>query len=279
LDGDSRAEGRGAGTAARNPGAGGEALPGERHAEILRRLSQHGRVVASELAALFVVSEDSIRRDLRELAARGLCRRVYGGALPAGPELPPIHLRRGLQVEAKVQLARKAASLVRARQTILIDAGSTNSAIADALPDRMDLTVVTTAPDIAQRLMDRQGFDILMIGGRIDKRTGAAVGIRAAQEIRAVRADLCFPGVCAIDPNTGIWDVDSEEALVKRALIESSGETVIVATSDKFSATAAHHVAALDQIDHLVVEHDLDAAVRAVFESKSISVQIADAPP
>jgi DeoR/GlpR family transcriptional regulator of sugar metabolism len=195
-----------------------------------------------------------------------------------GPDLPPISLRRGLQVEAKLQLARKAASLVRAGQTILIDAGSTNSAIADALPDRMDLTIVTTAPDIAQRLMDRQGFDILMIGGRVDRRSGSSVGIRAVLEIRSVRADLCFPGVCAIDPDTGIWDVDSEEALVKRALIESSGETVVVVTTDKFGATAAHHVATLDQIDHLVMEHDVDAAVRAVFEAKSISVHLADVP-
>src|ERR1700728_3403779 len=134
-----------------------DALPEERQREILRRLNSHGRVVAAELAAAFAISEDSIRRDLRELAARGLCRRVYGGALPVGPDLPPVSLRRGLQVEAKLRLAHQAASLVRAGQTILIDAGSTNSAIADALPDRMDLTVVTTAPDIAQRLMDREG--------------------------------------------------------------------------------------------------------------------------
>jgi DeoR/GlpR family transcriptional regulator of sugar metabolism len=278
LDGDSRPEGRGAGMAPRNA-ASGDALPEERQVEILRRLSHHGRVVASELAALFVVSEDSIRRDLRELAARGLCRRVYGGALPVSPELPPVSLRRGLHIEAKLQLARKAASLVRAGQTILIDAGSTNSAIADALPERLDLTIVTTAPDIAQRLMDRQGFDILMIGGRIDKRAGSAVGIRAAHEIRAVRADLCFPGVCAIDPDTGIWDVDSEEALIKRALIESSGETALVVTTDKFGVTAAHHVATVDQIDHLVMEHDVEAALRTAFEAKSISVHLADAPP
>ena len=192
------------------------------------------------------------------------------------PELPPVSMRRGLQVEAKLLLARKAASLVRAGQTILIDAGSTNSAIADALPDRMALTIVTTAPDIAQRLMDRQGFDILMIGGRIDKRAGSAVGIRAALEIRSVRADLCFPGVCAIDPDTGIWDIDSEEAMIKRALIESSGETAVVVTTDKFGAAAAHHVAAVAQIDHLVVEHDVDAALRAAFEAKAISVHLAD---
>jgi len=253
-----------------------DALPEERQREILRRLNSHGRVVAAELVTAFAVSEDSIRRDLRELAARGLCRRVYGGALLVGPDLPRISLRRGLQVEAKLLLARKAASLVRSGQILLIDAGSTNSAIVDALADRMGLTIVTTAPDIAQRLMDREGFEILMVGGCIDKRAGSAVGIQAALEIRRVRADLCFPGTCAIDPATGVWSVNSEEALIKRAMIESSGETAVVVTRDKFAAAAAHHVAGIDQMDHLVVEHDIEANIVAAFEAQSVSVHRAD---
>lgn len=254
----------------------GEALPEERQREILRRLNNHGRVVATELSTAFGVSEDSVRRDLRELAARGLCRRVYGGALPISPNLPPVNLRRELLVEAKLLLARAAASLVRSGHTLLLDAGSTNSAIADALPDSMGLTVVTTAPDIAQRLMDRQGFEILMIGGRLDERAGSAVGIQAVLDIRRVRADLCFPGTCAIDPDTGIWGMNSEEALVKRAMIESSGETVIVVTTDKFAAVAPHQIATLDQVDHLVVENAMDASIVAQFEAKSISVRRAD---
>jgi DeoR/GlpR family transcriptional regulator of sugar metabolism len=115
-----------------------------------------------------------------------------------------------------------------------------------------------------------------MIGGRIDNRAGSAVGIQAAVEIRRVRADLCFPGACAIDPARGVWSVNSEEALIKRAMIESSGETAVVVTTDKFAAAAAHHVAGIDQIDHLVVEHDIDETVLAAFEAKSVSVHRAD---
>lgn len=256
--------------------AASDAMPEERQQEILQRLSSNGRVVAAELAIVFGISEDSIRRDLRDLAARGLCRRVYGGALPVGPDRRPVSMRRKLQIETKQQLARKAASLVRPGQTLLIDAGSTNSSIADALPDRADLTVVTTVPDIAQRLMDREGFEILLIGGRIDPRVGAAVGIQTMLEIRRVRADLCFPGVCALDPESGLWDLDSEEALVKRAMIESSGETALVATTDKFSVSGAHQVATIEQFDHLVVEHDIDAALYAAFEAKSVNLYRAD---
>lgn len=255
-----------------------DALPEERQREILRRLKSDRRVVAAELATAFAVSEDSIRRDLRELAARGLCRRVYGGALLVGPDLPPVSLRRGMQVETKQLLARKAVSLIRPGHTLLIDAGSTNSSIADALPDRMSLTIVTTALDIAQRLMDRDGFEILMIGGSVDTRAGATVGIQAALEIRRVRADLCFPGACAIDPDTGVWGLTHEEALIKRAMIESSGETAIVVTTDKLAAVGAHQVATLDHIDHLVVEHDMDPHILEAFAAKSISVHRADSP-
>jgi DeoR/GlpR family transcriptional regulator of sugar metabolism len=249
-----------------------DALPGERQREILRRLSERGRVLATELAAEFAVSEDSIRRDLRELASLGLCRRVYGGALSIGPDFSPLSVRHKHQAESKLLLARRAATLVRPGQTLLMDAGSTNSAIAEALPQGIGLTVITTAPDIAQRLVERESFEILLIGGRIDRRIGAAVGLQTAHDISRIRADLCFPGACAIDSQTGVWGIDSEECLIKRTMIEHSGETAIVVTADKFGATAPHHIAAVNQIDHLVVENEVDAAICAAFEAQAVSV-------
>jgi len=196
--------------------------------------------------------------------------------LSLGPDISPLSVRHKHQAESKLRLAQKAATLVQAGQTLMLDAGSTNSAIAEALPEGMRLTVLTTAPDIVQRLMDREGFEILLIGGRIDRRVGAAVGAQAARDISRIRADVCFPGVCAIDPQTGAWGIDSEESLIKRTMIESSGATAIVATLDKFSAPATHQVAAIDEIDHLVVEHDADAALCAAFEAQAVSVHRAE---
>src|ERR1700733_303890 len=108
-----------------------EPLPEERQAAILRQLNESGRVVAAELAVRFGVSEDSVRRDLREMAARGLCHRVYGGALAKRPDLSSLERRRGPQADRKLFLARKAVTLVSRNQLIMLDAGSTNSAIAD----------------------------------------------------------------------------------------------------------------------------------------------------
>lgn len=252
-----------------------DVLPQERQQWILERLRERGRVVAAELSAEFEVSEDSIRRDLRELAAQGLCKRVYGGALPLSTAVAPLGQRRKEHADRKLALARKAVTLVRQGQVLLIDAGSTNAAIAAVLPERFALTVVTNAPDIAQILMEREGFEVLLVGGRIDPRIGAAVGARALQDIQRVRADLCFPGACAIDAS-GLWGFDSEEVLLKRAMVEASGETAVVATSDKLGTVATHRIAGLDEVQHLVVEHDAGRAVRASFSAHGVTVHRAD---
>jgi len=255
----------------------GDALPQERQQLILQRLRSQGRVVAVELSAEFEVSEDSIRRDLRELAAQGLCKRVYGGALPLSAIAAPLKQRRGEHTGRKQALARKAVMLVRQGQILLMDAGSTNAAIAAALPERFGLTVVTNAPDIAQILLEREGFEILLIGGRIDARIGAAVGAQALQEVQRVRADLCFPGACAIAADSGLWGFDSEEVLLKRAMIEASGETAIVVTSDKLGTVATHRVAPLEDVQHLVLEHNVDRAARAAFTARGVTVHRAEA--
>lgn len=251
-------------------------LPEERQQRILQRLHAQGRVLAVELAQEFAVSEDSIRRDLRELAARGLCRRIYGGALLHAPEVKPLVQRQGQDSERKQRLARKALTLLRKGQTIILDAGSTNSAIADALPVGFELTVVTNAPDIAFRLMERTDVEVLTIGGRIEHRIGAAIGAQAVQELRRVRADLCFPGTCAVDIDSGLWGNDAEESLFKRAMIESSGETAVVVMNEKFGADARFQFASLHQIDHLIVEHDALETLRRAFEKQEIAVHRAD---
>ncbi len=253
-----------------------DALPGERQSRILQLLSEHGRVVATDLAVRFGVSEDSIRRDLRDLAARGLCRRVYGGALSQALDFSPLQQRQARQPEIKHLLAERAVQLVRRQQVLMIDAGSTNSAIADALPENLDLTVFTNAPDIAQRLTERNGFEIYLIGGRIDRRVGQAVGAQTVDEIRRLRADLCFPGACAIDAETGLWSMATEEALIKRAMIECSGESVIVVSNRKLGATAVTQVAPISEIDHLVVEHDASDELCATFEQHGVGIHRAD---
>jgi DeoR/GlpR family transcriptional regulator of sugar metabolism len=259
-------------TAAESPAD--TALPCERQDRILERLRRDGRVIAADLAVEFRVSEDSIRRDLRELAARSLCKRVYGGALLIRP-IAPLAERRGEQIERKRALAAVAASLVGRRQILFIDAGSTNSAIAAALPEGHELTVVTNAPDVAMAVIGRPGFEVICIGGRIDPAIGGAVGSMALRQIQGIRADLCFPGVCAADPQTGLWTLDAEEVVLKRAMIEASGETVLVATREKLITAATHHTAPAAGITHLVVERGTDPGLLDAWRAAGTSVHVA----
>ena len=249
------------------------ALPRERQERIMERLRRHGRVVAADLAVEFRVSEDSIRRDLRELAARSLCKRVYGGALLM-TSAPPLAERRGVAVERKRALAAVAATLVSPRQILFIDAGSTNLAVASALPEGYDLTIVTNAPDVALAVIGRPGFEVLTIGGRVDPKIGGAIGSMALRQIQGIRADLCFPGVCAADAQTGLWTLDAEEVVLKRTMIEASGETVLVATREKLIRAATHHTAPPSSITHLVTERDTDPAILAAWRAAGTSVHL-----
>lgn len=229
-----------------------DALPQERQQRILDLLRKQGRVVANELALAFAVSEDSIRRDLREMAAKGLCRRVYGGALLPTPQFDALPERVGRDDPERSALAAHAASLLLPGQVVLMDAGSTNVAIARALRDTA-LTVVTNAPAVADALAGAQAAEVVMIGGRIDPRSGGAIGSIALQQLAELQADVCIPGVCAVDPETGIWGINAEECAFKQAMLRASATTLIVAGNEKLGARGSFRIAGIEQVDQLLI--------------------------
>jgi DeoR/GlpR family transcriptional regulator of sugar metabolism len=231
-------------------------LPHERQSIILARLNTQGRVLAAQLAEEMAVSEDSIRRDLRDLAQRGLCRRVYGGALSLAPTPAPLTERIGAPAPALHALASAAAAIVQRGQTLFLDAGSTNLAIAQALPGDLDLTVVTNAPGIAAALFNQPGIATVLIGGRVDARSGACIGAKALRDAQAIHCDLYFMGTCALEIDAGITAFDYEEAEFKRALVAGSNALVVPLLAVKFDTVAPYRVVDCSDIDHLVIESD-----------------------
>lgn len=229
----------------------------ERHALILKQLNQDGRVLASLLARELNVTEDTIRRDLRDMAAAGLCQKVYGGAvrIPAAPEGGTLVQRMERHQSDKSLLAAAAAKLVPAGGTIFLDAGSSNLAIAEALPP-VPLTVLTNAPSIAARLLDKPHIELVMIGGRIKQGIGGSVGATALRELELMHPDLYFIGACGVDLHAGVTAVDFEEAEFKRRLSAQSKATAVVATASKIGAVASYRVLPISQLTHLIVEAD-----------------------
>lgn len=236
-------------------------LVDERQAEIRRRLAASERVIAGELAAEFHVSEDTIRRDLRELAAAGQCIRVYGGALPA-PDLP-LAERHGLAMDRKRRLASAMARFAEPGMTVFLDAGSTSLAAAQVLPDTIGLTIVTHAPHIAAACLDRPGLRLHVIGGKVDPKTGAATGAQAQRELEQLRPDLAFIGACAVAGVAGVTAFESEDAEFKRLLVRQSRMSIAAAVNEKIGTAAPFAVFPLSAFDHIVVEADIAPDKRA----------------
>ncbi len=235
----------------------------ERQAEIRRRLAGRDRVIAGDLAREFGVSEDTIRRDLRELAAAGQCIRVYGGALPIPAPDVPLAERLSVAIERKRKLAARMVRLIEPGMTLFLDAGSTNLALAMMLPDTLDLTVATHAPHIAAAVIDRPGIRLFMIGGKVDAKVGAATGAQAQRELERLNPDIAFIGACAIDGQSGATAFDAEDAEFKRQLADRSRITVIAGINEKIGTSAPYPVLPLSAFTHIVVESSLDAEKKA----------------
>ena len=125
--------------------------------------------MAKELAAELGVTEDSVQRDLRELAAAGLCQRVYGGALPVSPAMADYDTRRSVATESKRRVAMSAVTLIEPGSTVLLDGGTTALAVARVLPLEREVTVVTHSPTIAIALLEHPVAEVFLLGGRLFK--------------------------------------------------------------------------------------------------------------
>ena len=230
-------------------------LTSERKAYILDLLRRDGRILAAPLSRGLGLSEDTIRRDLRELASEGLLQRVHGGALPASPAMADYPSRLAISAPAKAALARAAAGLISPGQVVFIDGGTTHVQLARALDPDLRATVVTHSPSVAVELAAHPRVQVEVIGGRLFKHSVAAMGAATLEGIGRVRPDLFFMGVTGVHADAGLTTGDAEEAAVKRAISAQASETIVLATSDKLGAASPFLIAPLAEAVTLVVEN------------------------
>ena len=251
-------------------------LTEERQQLIRSQLAAEGKVLAGELASRFGVSEDTVRRDLRELAKAGQLRRVYGGAVASAPfAAATVGQRGGHAVEEKTRLAKAAVALLDAGQSLFIDGGTTNEAIARAIPRDMELTVATNSLGVAAALADLPSVKLVVLGGRYVPDLGTCVGSDTLAAIAQLGADLFFLGSCGLDVSRGVTAFDSAEAEVKRAMAKNSAGIVIAVTNDKLATAAPYRVAGADAIRHLVVEKSAPSAILVDFERLGAEIHFA----
>ena len=229
-------------------------LTAERRREILSRLERDGKVVASELVVALGVSDDTVRRDLRELAAGGHVQRVHGGALPPAPAAGSFAQRLHVAPETKAHLAEAALPLLAHANVLLLDGGTTALELARRLPPDRHCTVLTNSPPVAEALAAHPRVEVVLIGGRLLKDSHVTVGAAAVDTLRQVHADACVLGICSLHPEFGVTALDHDEALVKRAMVESAAEVIALATADKLHTASPWLVSPLADVTHLVTD-------------------------
>src|SRR3954447_2883896 len=229
-------------------------LPAQRKDFILERLRTDGQVMAKDVAADLGVTEDSVRRDLRELAAEGRCQRVYGGALPVSPAIADYAARRSVAVDNKARVARRAGELIRPGATVILDGGTTTLAIAQALPVDLRATIVTHSPTVAAALVAHPAVDVFVLGGRLFKHSAVTCGAAAVEAVQTVNADLFFLGVTGVHPDTGLTTGDADEAAMKRALSRRAADTYVLASAEKIGAASPFVVVGLADVAGIITD-------------------------
>jgi DeoR/GlpR family transcriptional regulator of sugar metabolism len=252
-----------------------DASPDERRKFILETLGRKGRLTTGDLATAFGISEDSARRDFRELAAEGLIQRVHGAALPVSPAEQPFANRYKISASPKARLAKEAASMISSGHVVLFDGGTTNLAIANKIPKSLAFTAITNSPQTATALADHPHAEIVLLGGVFDKRSQMTVGASVLNAIEHINADICFFGIHGIDPTAGLTTAHYDEAALKRAMIAASSETIAVATADKIGTAAAYRIGPAALLNTLIAEKELDPEMLRTLSESGVTVRLA----
>src|SRR5271168_706338 len=247
-------------------------LTTHRKQQILALLKRNGQVIAKEVSEAMGVSEDTIRRDLREMAQEGLLQRVHGGALPASPAIVDFAGRELITADGKVAIGRAAAKLIQPGQVVMLDGGTTARQVARHIPLDLKATIVTHSPTIALELIDHHDIEVILIGGRLFRHSVVAVGANAIETIAQIHADTFFMGVTGIHPKTGLTTGDYEEAAIKRAMSHAAAETIVLASSEKLNAASPYVVVPLSEISGIITERTAAASLTRPYEKLGISV-------
>ncbi|MFD0828878.1 DeoR/GlpR family DNA-binding transcription regulator [Neobacillus sp. M.A.Huq-85] len=231
-----------------------------RQKEILEMLNQTDKVLISDLSEHFKVSEMTLRRDLDVLAQKGVIKRIRGGAtkINQGSYEMPFEMRYEKDYDAKSAISKKAASMIRDGETVVIDTGTTALAVAEELMERSNLTILTFSLRVAWILADRPNINLIVLGGIVRNGERSMVGEIAENVFDHFYPDTFIMGVGGIDPECGFSDFNIDDVKVKRKAIKSSQRTIVVADEGKIDKRAFVKIASINEIDTLITNKPIN---------------------
>lgn len=246
-------------------------LKKERQSFILRQVNLHNKVLSVDLSQQMDVSEDTIRRDLNEMADQGKLIKVHGGALSKSFHLS-IASDNVYALNSKKHIAMKACRLIKDGMFVLTTGGTTIIELAKALPPELSATFITVSLPAAYEYIHHPNIEVVFLGDRISKNAQISIGGSVVSRIKGVKADLCFLGINAIDLEHGITDNDWEVVEVKKAMIESSDRVVSLAITEKLNTTQRIKVCDITRISTLITELDPDDQILDPYRATGIEI-------
>ena len=229
-------------------------LKKERQKYILQQLNLHNKILVSSLSQDIHVSEDTIRRDLLELADEGKLVKVHGGALSNSFGRVHIPNEDVYSLQHKRTIALKAIDLIKDGMFILTTGGTTIVEMARLLPPGLEATFISGSIAAILEYLEHPKIDVILIGDKISKNSKITVGADAIAKVKRINADICFMGINAIDLQHGITDSDWEVVQLKQAMIETSKQVVCLSIAEKINSCQPFKVGALDKVDLLITE-------------------------
>ncbi len=247
-------------------------LKKERQAYILHQVNLHNKVLSSSLSTDINVSEDTIRRDLMELAAEGKVIKVHGGALSTSFSKVDYPTNEVYSLNQKRRIAQKAISLIGNGMFVLTSGGTTVLEMARMLPHQLKATFISGSIAAILEYMNHPNIEVIIIGDKISKGSKITVGSEAIAKIRQVKPDLCFLGTNAIDLKHGITDSDWEVVQLKRAMIESSQRVIGLSIAEKLNTVQPIQICEACKIDTLITELPADDPVLKSYADAGIKI-------
>ena len=247
-------------------------LPEERRQHILHILMQEGKVTAPNLSERLGVSEDTIRRDLKDLEKAGQLTRVHGGALPRTPSVTSYEKRQSLNIQAKTVIAKEAAKLIQSGQVVLIDGGTTALEVVRQFAPDLRATILTISPPVVMELSNHPHVEVVMLGGSLDKTSMTITGASTQDALGRIRADVCILGVCSLHEGIGVTTLSFEEAEMKRRMIQNATDVIAVVTAEKLGTAAPFVVSDINEVSHIVTEASVSDDMLEPYERLGIQV-------
>jgi DeoR/GlpR family transcriptional regulator of sugar metabolism len=246
-------------------------LKKERQEFILHQLNLHNKILCADLSNKMGVSDDTIRRDLQELALQDKLIKVHGGALSKSFHTA-FDRKMVYNLEDKNIIAQKTASLVQSGMYILTSGGTSILEFAKSLDPNLNATFFTCSLNAAIEFAHHPSIEVVMIGDKVSKDSMLTTGASAVQTIESIQADLCILGINSLDTQFGLSENDWEVVQIKKAMIKASKKTICIGISEKLNSQQKIKVANLDEIDILITELDPSNPKLLPFKHKGLTI-------